>query len=198
MKKKIFIICVIFLCLFFCILSYKFFATGNNKNIENIGEINDFILKIQNYESEANVTIISNKNSNTYNVKQHKEGNCQSQEIINDDGTGLIIENNQDRLIIKNTSLSVEKVFENYEEVAKNDIGFDSFVSDLKNSEQIDLTEDENNYIVFVKIKNAQNKYIENKTLYIDKKSNMIKKIEVKDVNNHETIIIEYTKFQIL
>jgi len=35
MKKKIFIICMIFLCLFLIILGYKFFIPGNNKNIES-------------------------------------------------------------------------------------------------------------------------------------------------------------------
>ena len=176
----------------------KVFITGNNKNIDNIGEINDFILQIKNYDVEANVTIYSNKNSNTYNLKQRKVEDYQIQEINDNEGNGLIIENDNNKVTIKNTKLSVEEVFENYNEVAKNDVGFDSFIENYENSDDVEITENEKYYIVFVKIKNSRNKYIENKTLYIDKTENRPEKIEIKDVNNKETIIIEYTKFQIL
>ncbi len=198
MKRKIFIVCMIFLFLISCVFGYKFFITGNNKNIDNIGEINDFILQIKNYDVEANVTIYSNKNSNTYNLKQRKVEDYQIQEINDNEGNGLIIENDNNKVTIKNTKLSVEEVFENYNEVAKNDVGFDSFIENYENSDDVEITENEKYYIVFVKIKNSRNKYIENKTLYIDKTENRPEKIEIKDVNNKETIIIEYTKFQIL
>ena len=95
MKKRIFIICMIFLSLILFFISYKFFIVGNNKSIENISEIDDFILSIGNYEIEANVTIYSNKNSNTYSLKQKKQDDYQKQEIVDNEGNGLVIENTQ-------------------------------------------------------------------------------------------------------
>lgn len=190
---------MIFLFLILAIYGYKFLTNGNNKNIENIGEIEGFILEIKNYEVEANVTINSNKNTNTYRLKQKKVDNYQVQEIAsNDEEKGIIIENEGNKLTIKNTKLSLEKFFDNYDEIAKNSVGFDSFAKDYSDSDDKEITEDDNYYIVFVKIKNSKNMYVENKTLFINKKNNNIEKIEVRDVNNNKTIVIEYTKFQIL
>ena len=136
MKKKIFITCMIFLFIFLCIFGYKFFIAGNNKNIERVEDIEGWLENIRNYDIEANVIIYSNKNSNTYNLKQHKKDNYQRQEIFsNDEGNGMIIENEGNRVIIKNTKLELETVFDNYDEVAKNSVGFDSFIEDYENSD---------------------------------------------------------------
>lgn len=199
MKKKIFIICMIFLCLFLCIFGYKFFIAGNNKNIENVGQVSDYILNIKNYDAEANVTVYSNKNSNTYSLKQYKKDNYQKQEIINnDENYGLIIENEGEKITIKNTTLDLTSVFENYRDVVNNSTGLDSFIQDYENSNETEVTEDEQYYMLFVKIKDSQNVYMENKTLYINKKNKQVDKIEVRDINNNRTIFIEYTRFEIL
>lgn len=199
MKKKIFIICMIFLCLILCIFGYKFFIAGNNKNIENVGQVRDYVLNIKNYNAEANVTVYSNKNSNTYSLKQYKQDDYQKQEIINgDQDYGLIIENEGEKITIKNTKLDLASVFENYKEVANNSMGLDSFIEDYTKSDKTEITEDEQYYILFVKIKDSQNRYIENKTLYVNKKNSQIEKIEVRDINNNRTIFIEYTRFEIL
>lgn len=199
MKKKIFILCMIFLLLIFAFCGYKFFRTGNNKNIESIGELGEHILNISNYEIEANVTIYSNKNSNTYRFTEYKMNEYQKQEIFNEeDNNSIVIENDGDKLTIKNTLLDLTQVFENYEEVTKNTIGFDAFLDDYNNSDSVNISEDEKYYLIFVKVKNSSNKYIQNKTLFMDKKSGKAEKIEVKDINNNSTIVIEYTRFQIL
>ncbi len=199
MKKRIFIICMIFLSLILFFISYKFFIVGNNKSIENISEIDDFILSIGNYEIEANVTIYSNKNSNTYSLKQKKQDDYQKQEIVDNEGNGLVIENSKNRVVIKNTKLSLEEVFDNYEDIAKDIVGFDAFVADYKNlPDERKISEDEKYYIVFVKNKSGKNKYNYGKTLFINKQSGIPEKIEVTDVNNNRTAIIEYSRFQIL
>lgn len=199
MKRKIFIICMIFLCLFLCFLGYKFIITGNNKNIENVSQVSDYILNIKNYNIEANVTVYSNKNSNTYNLNQYKMNDYQRQEIINnDENYGLIIESENGKITIKNTALELASVFENYNELTSNAICLNSFIEDYKIADETNITEDEEYYILFVKAKNSHNKYVENKTLYVSKKSNKIEKIEVKDVNNNRTVLIEYTRFEIL
>jgi len=140
MKKKIFIICMIFLCLFLIILGYKFFIPGNNKNIESETQLDEYILSIKDYELEGNVTVYSNKNINTYKLKQYKKGNYQRQEIINDnENNGLIIENEGNKITIKNTVLDLTSVFENYEEVTKNSIGLDSFIEDYRKTKDADM-----------------------------------------------------------
>ncbi len=199
MKKKFFIICMIFLCLFLIILGYKFFIPGNNKNIESETQLDEYILSIKDYELEGNVTVYSNKNINTYKLKQYKKGNYQRQEIINDnENNGLIIENEGNKITIKNTVLDLTSVFENYEEVTKNSIGLDSFIEDYRKTKDAETTEEEQCYKVHVKMKDALNKYVANKCLWINKKSRKIEKFEVSDVNNNKTIFIEYTKFEIL
>ena len=199
MKKKIFIICMIFLCLFLIILGYKFFIPGNNKNIESETQLDEYILSIKDYELVGNVTVYSNKNINTYKLKQYKKGNYQRQEIINDnENNGLIIENEGNKITIKNTVLDLTSVFENYEEVTKNSIGLDSFIEDYRKTKDAETTEEEQCYKVHVKMKDSLNKYVANKCLWINKKSRKIEKFEVSDVNNNKTIFIEYTKFEIL
>lgn len=199
MKKKFFIVFVIFLFLFLFVLGYKFFGVGNNKTIESISQVDEYVLNIKNYNVEAKVTVSSNKNSNTYNLKQYKMDDYQRQEIISDEESyGLVIENDGNRLIVKNTGLDLASVFENYDEVTSNSTGLDSFIDDYRNSEQTEVTEDEEYYMLFVKVKNSQNRYIENKTLYVNKKNGELEKIEVRDINNNRTIFIEYTRFEIL
>lgn len=199
MKKKIFILCMIFLLLICLLLGYKFLIHGNNKNIESISELDEFILSIRNYNIEAKVTVYSNKNSNTYTLKQYKMEDYQKHEIFCEDrNEGLIIENNGNKLTIKNTVLGVEEVFDNYEEVAKNAVSFEAFLDDYIAADDRNVVEENDKYIVFIKVKNLANRYIENKTLVINKKNGNVEKIEIRDVNNNETIVIEYIKFQIL
>lgn len=199
MKKKIFIICMFFLCVFLLILGYKFFATGNNKTIESEEQLCDYILNINDYSIEAKVTIYSNKNINTYSLKQFKKGERQIQEIINtDENYGVIIENEGEKVTIKNTKLDLTSVFENYKEVTSNSIGLDSFIEDYQQDKSPQITEDEESYIIKVKRKNNRNIYLAEKTLYVNKKNRKISKIEVTDVNKDKTILIEYTKFEIL
>lgn len=188
-----------FLCVFLLILGYKFFATGNNKTIESEEQLCDYILNINDYSIEAKVTIYSNKNINTYSLKQFKKGERQIQEIINtDENYGVIIENEGEKVTIKNTKLDLISVFENYKEVTSNSIGLDSFIEDYQQDKSPQITEDEESYIIKVKRKNNRNIYLAEKTLYVNKKNRKISKIEVTDVNKDKTILIEYTKFEIL
>lgn len=162
-------------------------------------QADEYILNIKNYNVEAKVTVYSNKNTNTYNLKQYKMDDYQKQEVVNSQTNhGIVIENAGNKLTIKNTELGLEQVFENYEELTKNSLGLDSFIKDYRESEKAEVTEDEQYYMLFAKVKKLQNRYIENKTLYINKKTGKIEKIEVKDVNNQRTMFIEYTKLEIL
>lgn len=199
MKRNFIIIIMIFLFLILFFVGYKFFIAGNNKHIENVDELEEYILNISNYEIEATVNFYSNKTQNTYSLKQYKVNNYQKQEIFDGDThEGIIIENENNILKIKNTLLSTERVFNDYKYILNNAVCLDTFINDYRISKDKQIKEDELYYILEVKNKNSQNKYLENKVLYFNKNNNQVEKIEVKDVNNNTTILIEYTKFRIL
>ena len=182
MKKRIFVICVLLILIFLFSYCYKFFIPGNTKSIENVNDLNEYLSKINDYSVEAKVTVNSNKNSNSYNLKQSMK---------------VIIENTKGRVIVKNTELSLENVFNNYDDVVKNSMGLDAFIEDYESDDKKEILEKDGYYIISVKSKNSQNKYAKSKTLYFDKLNNRIEKIVVKDINNNEMVVIEYSKLEI-
>ena len=199
MRKKVFIVCVIFffLILFFCL--FKKIFIGNNKVIENIDELDKYIMKIEDYKLLADVSVFSNKNMNTYKLSQFHHGFETVCEISDHENSeGLIITNNENKVTVKNTSLSLEKVFELYSETTENSVGLDAFIIDYKADEKKEFLDENGYYIVRVKVKNSLNKYSKSKEMYFNKEKNCIDKIIVKDINNNDQIIIKYNTLEIL
>ena len=198
MKKKVFIVTLIILgilFLFFCV--FKFLSLGNNKIIGDVNDLDKFILSIENYNASANVSVYSNKNSNTYKLNQSCKGGITTQEI--DDGKSkIIIICDGNKMTIKNTLLSMEKVFEVYGEACNNSIGLDAFIEDYKADSNSEIKEENGYFIISVKTKNSQNRYSKSKVLYFNKEKKSIEKIVVKDINNNDVIIIEYNTLEIL
>ena len=112
--KKIYIIFVIIFVLIFSIFYYKKSKLGNTiinlskeKNIENILSNN---LK---YDAKLKVKIYSNKNENEYNLKIKEDGKYSLLEVTgNKDISGLRIEKKQGDLIVKDSKLKLEKIYE--------------------------------------------------------------------------------------
>ena len=111
MKRKVFIVFCIFGIIVLIFTCYNFFIVGNNKNIDNINEFDRYISKIKNYNIEALVTVNSNKNSNTYSLKQEYKDKKVVQNIKSQDGIELTIENYDGKTVVKNTELTLDKVF---------------------------------------------------------------------------------------
>ena len=131
MKKRIFVICVLLILIVLFSYCYKFFIPGNTKSIENVNDLNEYLSKINDYSVEAKVTVNSNKNSNSYNLKQSRiEGKCVQEISDINNSMKVIIENTKGKVIVKNTELSLENVFNNYDDVVKNSIGLDAFIED--------------------------------------------------------------------
>lgn len=200
-KKTIIIFIIVLILILDVILiknNYKTSKNGNNISNKSADEIENLILNIGSYEAKANITIKSNKNQNTYVVKQkyNKEGNLYRQEILEPSGiAGTLIQYDGKDLTIKNTNLNVKKIYENYSYIESNILSLASFIEDYKQSESKEIKEE--NGIVTLQVKlSSNNKYTMEKTLYINKNENKIEKMEIKDTTQNVRIYILYNEIE--
>ena len=70
-----------------------------------------------------------------------------------------------------------------------------SFVNDYKDSEQSNISENENEIILETKVKNG-NKYIAYKKLFISKETGNPSKLEIQDITQKTTIYILYNEIK--
>ena len=200
-KKTIIIFIIVLILILGAILiknNYKTSKNGNNISNKSANEIENLILNIGSYEANANITIKSNKNQNTYVVKQkyNKEGNLYSQEILEPSGiAGTLIQYDGKDLTIKNTNLNVKKIYENYSYIESNILSLVSFIEDYKQSENKEIKEENGIVILQVKLSN-NNKYTMEKKLYINKNENKIEKMEIKDTTQNVRIYILYNEIE--
>lgn len=199
MKKKIFIVAIIFILVISIFYCYKFFIPGNNKSVKDVNELNEYILNIESYNLEAKITVNSNKNTNTYWLKEKSENGSLVTEVISENtNNGIICEYKNESLTIKNTQLGLPRIFADYKELFTNPLDLNSFIQDYKLDEKKEIKTKDDYYIVSVKSVNTQNKYTTHKVMYFSRSKNKIERIEVKDINNNQTIIIEYSNFKLL
>ena len=200
-KKTIIIFIIVLILILGVILiknNYKTSKNGNNISNKSADEIENLILNIGSYEANANITIKSNKNQNTYVVKQkyNKEGNLYSQEVLEPFGiAGTLIQYDGKDLTIKNTNLNVKKIYENYSYIESNILSLASFIEDYKQSESKEIKEENGIVTLQVKLSN-NNKYTMEKTLYINKNENKIEKMEIKDTTQNVRIYILYNEIE--
>lgn len=200
-KKTIIIFIMVLILVLGVILiknNYKTSKSGNNISNKSADEIENLILNIGSYEANANITIKSNKNQNTYVVKQkyNKDGNLYSQEILEpSEITGTLIQYDGKDLTIKNTNLNVKKIYENYSYIESNILSLASFIEDYKQSENKEIKEENGIVILQVKLSN-NNKYTMEKTLYINKNENKIEKMEIRDTTQNVRIYILYNEIK--
>ena len=200
MKKRYIIILICIFLIIFSFFYYNFFINGNNIFKKSDEEIIDNILNADfNYTAEANVTIYSNKNQNTYEIKQEETKEHRFLEVISDgDIKGLNLEYEENKLILKNTELNLEKIFENYNELSSNYLFLKSFIKEYLESEDIKILEDnENTIVVKITLLNS-NKYIKYKELYIDRKTELPKKLIIKNSDKQIKVCIIYNNIEIL
>ena len=183
-----------------------FFIKQNNKTakISKIGdnstsqEIVDYILNISSYETQIDVEIKSNKNSNKYKLSQSYIKDEKSiQEVIepeNIQGVKIIKEKNN--LKIENTKLSLTKIIENYQDITQNTLDLSVFIENYKNNKNSKYTE-QNNQIIMETTALAENKYQKYEKLYISKETGKPEKMEIKDTNQNTIIYIIYNEINI-
>lgn len=199
-SKKVFITIIFFIIIFLIIyifINYKSWKNGNTINIKNKESVEEYILNIGEYEANIVVTVSSNKNENTYKIKQKSRENYSYQETLDEDMQKIIVENINGKIIIKNNTLQLEKIYESYDYVLENTLYLSSFIEEYKTSEEKEISEDSNYYIIKIKLKENKNKYNAFKTLYINKETSQIEKLEIEDINKNRTIYILYKEITI-
>lgn len=197
LKKMLLFLGVLCLIVFY-FFYYKTSKFGNNIINKNEEEIIEYILKqVKTYTANMNVIVYSNKTEIEYKIKQEVSDGKSIQEVLypeNVKGIKIALEGNC--LTISNTELNLEKIYESYEPFLNNALFLNVFIEDYKkNISNSYVLEDE--IILETKIEHNTNTYAQYKELHIDKKSNKIKELIVKDNNKKTRINIKYNDIEI-
>lgn len=187
-KKYIILFFVIILLIIFAICYYNTSNFGNNISVNNENKVVDYILNINDYEAEIEVTVESNKTTNIYELKQCVSGDSSSLEVLSKGKIGgLKIEFKDKTLKVQNTELKLDKIYENYEPLVDNLLFLNTFIKCFKESDS--TTYMEGNFIVFEIPRVAK--------LYVDMKDSKPTKLEIKDNTKKTNICINYISIEI-
>jgi len=160
-------------------------------------EIEEYILNMNSYSAEAEITINSNKNTNKYIVSEqyNKQNNVYKKEVLEPENiAGMMFMYDGSTLSIKNTNLNLSKIYENYQELSSNNLTLKSFIEDYQGSSESRTYEENNMIVLETKTENPYNAY---KKLYISKDDGKPVKIEIEDVSHKLLIYILYSKIEI-
>ena len=199
MKKKYWLILLIIIIVIGGIFFYKNrvknLKNGNNKTSQ---EIVDYILNISSYEAQVTVTVTSNKNSNKYILKQtYQNPNVSMQEVIEPSNiAGVRIENDGTNLKIENSQLSLSTILENYNYLGDNCLDLYSFIEDYKQDEKAKF-EEKDTEIIMKANSFANNIYVQEKILHIDKETQNPTQMEIEDNQQKTTIYILYNEVKV-
>lgn len=196
MNKKIKILLIIsliiFILIFFINIAYNFIKSGNNIS-KSTDDLIEYILNISSYEAKLEVTIKSNKTINKYVLEQYYLEPNYSKQVVKEPKNieNLEIIYNGNNLEIKNTNLSLIKIYENYNYLNENILWLNFFIDNYKNNYNVEENNDE--IILSTNIE----KYNYKSKLYISKKTSLPIKIEVLDNSNQTKIYIEYKEIKL-
>ena len=201
MKKiiTIAIILITIIVIFFIKINYKSLKNGNNMSNKSTQEITQYILDINSYQAEAEVLIESNKNSNKYKIKEKysKDNNVFKREILEPENlNGVSFVYDGTNLKVQNSTLNLNKIYENYPYIGEDNITLVDFINDYKESSETNVLENGDEIILEVKIKNG-NKYVAYKKMYINKEKGTISKLEIQDITQKTIIYILYNEIKI-
>ena len=201
MKKIITIITIIIVVIiaFFIKTNYKKIKFGNNMSNKSAEEVEQYILGINSYEVQETITVESNKNTNNYIVKEKysNDSNMYKREIVEPENlNGMAFIYDGTNLKIENSKLNLSRIYENYPYVGENIITLKSFIDDYKESNETSLSEENEEIVLEVKIKNG-NKYVAYKKMYFNKSEGIPTRLEIKDVTQKTVIYILYNEIKI-
>ena len=198
-NKKIFILLIIILMIIIGVFIYKNMIKNSNfGNNMSSQEIVDYILNINSYKANVTVQVNSNKNKNKYILNQeYNTENGNIQEVVEPTNIqGVRIIKKDGNLKIENTSLNLATIFENYQGLENNGLDLNSFIDNYKNCDKANFEENDTEIIMKTK-NNNENKYVENKILYINKETRLPTKLIIEDNNKNITINIQYNEVEL-
>lgn len=200
-NKKYFFISLFFLIILIIIFLIIFISKNMTKKLKNGNnmdsqEIVDFILNINSYTAKIEVEVNSNKNTNKYILSQeyNTENGCVQEVIEPSNIAGVKITKKDNNLTIENTNLNLSTIYENYQELENNSLDLVTFIEKYKNNSD-SFYKEENGEIIMQTTEN-NNKYTQNKILYINKENIIPTKLIIKDNNQKTTIFIKYNEIE--
>lgn len=202
-KSKKFLIIVVGIAILLVIISiifskksYETINIGNNNLNKTLEEVEDYILNIKEYTATIEVTVNSNKNSNKYLIKQnHKEKNDEQEVLEPDTIKGVKLTYKDSSLIVENSNLNLEKIYNNYPYIESNILWLNSFIEEYQNSEQRNITEKNEEIVMQIKRKNDKKIAIEE--LILDKKTLKPTKLSIMDNSKNVIVYILYNEIEI-
>lgn len=202
-KAKKFLIIVVGIAILLVIISiifskksYETINIGNNNLNKTLEEVEDYILNIKEYTATIEVTVNSNKNSNKYLIKQnHKEKNDEQEVLEPDTIKGVKLIYKDSSLIVENSNLNLEKIYNNYPYIESNILWLNSFIEEYRNSEQRNITE--KNEEIVMQIKRKNDKKIATEELILDKKTLKPTKLSIMDNSKNVIVYILYNEIEI-
>lgn len=201
MKKFKYLLIIIFIILFIIlgiIFSKNMIKNSKNGNNMSSQEIVDNILNLNYYKAKFTVNINSNKNKNKYILLQeYNLGKDSVQEVLEPSNiAGVKITKKDGNLLIENSKLDLSTIFENYNDLEENYLDLSSFINDYKNYDNSNFEEKDNQIIMRTK-NSGNNKYTQNKILYINKENKKPSKLVIEDNNKNVTVNIEYNEIDL-
>ena len=200
-KKRLFTILgvitvfVIFI-LFFYLIHYKKENMGNNIINKNLDVDEKYILDINSYQAVIEVTVQSNKKVNKYIIKQEVNGKLNRQEVLEPKNLkGVEILYKDGKLTINNTSLNLNKVYENYPYVSENVMFLTYFLEKYKREKEngkTNIKETEEQIILTI----TDEKEVK-KELYVRKCDAKPEKLIVQNNNKKDAVYILYKEINI-
>ena len=196
-NKKVIFIVVVLVCLaillffiFFNNKGAKKMKIGNNSSSQ---EIVNYILNISSYEARVEVEVKSNKNSNKYVLKQqYIHPDVSTQEVLEPSNiAGVKIVRDGNSLKLENSNFNLSSVYNNYEYISSNVLDLSSFLEEYKNNEKSEFFEKDDEIIMKLKTSNYD------KILYIDRKTVLPIKMEIKDNSKKNEVYILYNEVKI-
>lgn len=197
-NKKMFVIFAVLLICLAMFLFYIFFYNNGAKKLK-IGnnsssqEIVDYILNISSYETKLEVEVKSNKNSNKYVLKQqYSAPDVSVQEVLEPSNiAGVKIIRDGNSLKLENSNLNLISVYNDYDYISSNILDLSSFLEEYKNNEKSEFVEKDDQIIMKSKTSNYD------KTLYVDRKTALPIKMEIKDNSKKNEVYILYNEVKI-
>ena len=197
-KKTKILICgllIFMILILFYIFYYKTGKVGNNIS-KSPNDTIRYILNINSYEAEIEVTVHSNKTTNEYKLKQYYIKPDIIKQVIktpeNLENLTIIYDGNH--MKVENTNLSLSKIYQNYEYINQNVLWLSTFI-DQYDSSNSKIKENDNE--IMIENNALNNVYFSKQILYLDKKTGLPTKLEILDNNQNNRIYIKYNEIKI-